>query len=406
MRGLDGVLRWQEGGASLPGYNGARQRAGRAAVPLGKIEDQFVFEKLHDSSQVTAALETLDAKLTDAARRELWQWTAGGWKPFPAGQAGSLANKRILLFIHGTFSHCDKIFEDLGATAHGRAFLGKALEKYDLVLAFNHPTLGVSPTVNAFILAAHLRDEQGAPSSVDTVCHSRGGLVTRWWLEGFADPRTEYRAVFVASPLGGTNLASPPRIKGAFDFLTNVANVLGTGAKMTGYPLLQFVGGLIKVLSSVARVAIHSPALDAAVAAIPGLAAQSRVGNNPELRGLRAAGAWQKRTYFAVRCDFRPPPHERWKFWHLFCDPASYTLAWADRATDLVFVDRKTPGAPLELSPNDLVVDYASMTDLADSGQKQFFKDTLDLGQSSVIMHTNYFRQESVLTFVAEAFEW
>ena len=179
--------------------------------------------------------------------------------------------------------------------------------------------------------------DQRAP--IDVICHSRGGLVSRWWLEGFADPRTQYRSVFVASPLGGTNLAAPPRLKGAFDFLTNVASALGTGANMTGFPLLQFVGGLIKILSSVARVSIHSPALDAAVAAIPGLAAQSRVGNNPELQGLRSGGAWRGQTYFAILADFRPPATEKWKFWKLFCDPGSFALAWADKAADLVFVE-------------------------------------------------------------------
>lgn len=394
IRGPDGVLRWYDGAPGFAG-GGMRQRGGRAAVPAGTIERQFVFEKLHKPSQVSEALDNLDAKLTDATRRELWQWTAADWQPFPPQKVGSIAGKNILLFIHGTFSHCDKIFEDLEATEEGRAFKQAMFARYDLVLAFNHPTLGASPAVNAFTLAAHLRDISGPPRHVDVICHSRGGLVTRWWLEGFADPRATYRAVFVASTLGGTSLVAPPMLKGAFDFLTNVASALGTGAGMSGVPFLQFVGGLMKILSSVARVAIHSPALDAAVAAIPGLAAQSRVGNNPELRAMRASGAWQEQTYFAVQSDFRPPANELWKFWKLFCDPGVYARAWADKAVDLVFVDSDQKHAP-----NDLVVDCASMIELADNTPPTAFRATHHFGQSSIVMHTNYFKQPETLAFI------
>jgi hypothetical protein len=402
IRGPDGALRWHDGAPGARGYS--LRRAGRAAVPAGAIEQQFIFQKLHEPSQVSATLETLDEKLTDVNRRDLWRWTKAGWVRFPPDQAGSLSGKNVLLFIHGTFSHCDKIFEDLLETGHGKAFLQYALAKYDLVLAFNHPTLGVSPAVNALKLAACLRDVNGPPASVDVICHSRGGLVTRWWLEGFADPRPQYRAVFVASPLGGTNLAAPPRLKGALDFLTNVADVLGTGAKLSGFPIAQFVGGVIRIINSIAKLAIHSPALDAAVAAIPGLAAQSRVGNNPELNGLRSAGAWRGREYYAVLSDFRPPSGDKWKFWRVFCDPTSFALSWADKAADLVFVERKSPGAPLELSPNDLVVDCSSMTDLSDTSQSKAFKDRLHFESSNTIMHTNYFLQRQVLDFVVRSF--
>src|SRR5687767_9089117 len=81
VRGPDGVLRWLDGapGLAASGSGGMGRRAGRAAVPAGTIERQFVFEKLHEPSQVYSALEDLDAKLTNPKKRELWQWTPGGW---------------------------------------------------------------------------------------------------------------------------------------------------------------------------------------------------------------------------------------------------------------------------------------------------------------------------------------
>ena len=77
------------------------------------------------------------------------------------------------------------------------------------------------------------------------VCHSRGGLVTRWWLEVFQrDLMPRARVVFVASPLMGTGLASPYRLRTALKL------------KLTG-------GALSKE-----QIAAICDALDAAAAAV------------------------------------------------------------------------------------------------------------------------------------------
>ena len=65
--------------------------------------------------------------------------------------------------------------------------------------------------------ASHFRDAdrlQPLNGPLDVIAHSRGGLVTRWALEGFgiggAGP---FRAVMVGAPIGGTSLASPPQLR-------------------------------------------------------------------------------------------------------------------------------------------------------------------------------------------------
>ena len=58
IRGVDGVLRWQEG-AARTGYQSGR-RYGRAAVPAGRVEKQYIFEKLHDPNQISSTVEALD----------------------------------------------------------------------------------------------------------------------------------------------------------------------------------------------------------------------------------------------------------------------------------------------------------------------------------------------------------
>lgn len=412
VRGADGALRWHEGAvrARSPG----RRRAGRAALPQGTVEKQYVYEKLHDPNQVAAAVEKLDGVLTNPKKRDLYRLTAKHRfdTKIQPDKAGQFAGKNILLFIHGTFSHCDNLCDQIRTAKAGRGdpfgrkFLEDARAHYDLVLAFNHPTLAVSPMVNAFRLAALLRDSAGPPKSVDVICHSRGGLVARWWLEGFAASQTTYRAMFVAGPLGGTSLASPARIKSGMDLLSNLSSALSKGAAYTGIPLIQVAGGILTVIGSVTKLVAKTPALDAAVAAIPGLMGQSRVTTNFEITNLRAAGGWQSRRddYFAIRSDFVPPPGDKWKFWRAFCAPSDVLMGWANKALDdLVFVGRQTPDGPLEAVANDLVVDCASMQELADGDDARIAK-VHDFGRSSEVHHTNYFEQRATLDFIRESF--
>src|SRR5208283_5185534 len=107
--------------------------------------------------------------------------------------------------------------------------LGRAAKHYDQILAFDHPTLSVSPMLNALDLARRL---DGSKADIDVVCHSRGGLVTRWWLEAFDRPIGKRRAVLVGAPLEGTNLAAPPRLRYVLSWFSNLNRVVGAAASM------------------------------------------------------------------------------------------------------------------------------------------------------------------------------
>ena len=126
--------------------------------------------------------------------------------------------------------------------------------------------------------------------------------------------------------------------------------------------------------------------MDAAVGLVPGLAAQSRVGNNRELISLRQTGRLAAERYFAVTSNFESE-QPGWKFWQYFRgigDRAKDALA------DLVFEGR-----------NDLVVDTGSMVDLAD-GLRIPSEQVLDFGTTDRIHHTNYFSQPDTLAFIEE----
>jgi hypothetical protein len=337
-------------------------------------------------NQIGEWIRKLDGKLTPRTGLRAYDPKSPDWfdhvgdGPDPAPVPDLTGVKRALLLVHGTFSHSGAILrqvvgEESGA---GSGFLEWAAG-YDRVLTFDHPTLSASPMVNAHALARAL---SGFGGDIDVVCHSRGGLVTRWWLEGFDRGPGARRAVFVGSPLAGTGLAAPPNLRSSLSLLSNVARVLGTAA--AGVPFLVFVSGLFKLVGSVSKLAAKTPALDAAVALVPGLAAQQRIGNNAELQSLRGSPPDPVGRYFAVRSNFEPDA-VGWRFWRYFRK---------DRAVDL--------GADVVFDgDNDLVVDSGSMVELSDdvdipAGQVH------DFGTTGDVYHTNYFGQPDTLRFIQD----
>src|SRR5262249_7533215 len=153
----------------------------------------------------------------------------------------------------------------------------------------NHPTIAVSPILNAMDFAGYFG---GVTAPIDVVAHSRGGLVTRWWLDALdGTSSARKRAVLVGSPLQGTRLAAPDRLPGALSLLTNYGNAL----KAAGYlasvyvPFLSVPLALLRLLTSVTSFASRTPLIDAAVALVPGLSAQSKVLNNQESDRLSRA---------------------------------------------------------------------------------------------------------------------
>lgn len=378
---VDGVLVWREGtgGAMLAGR---RRRAG-AVEPPGQVVAQLKFEKL-PTNQIWDFLCDLDQKLTPHHQSGLRRWDAANRRLVPAGRPSG--NGRTLLFLHGTFSNSESLIDQLSSLAPKVDFLGRAARHYDEILTFDHPTLSVSPVLNALDLA-RLFAEVTTP--VDVVCHSRGGLVARWWLEGFRGAaQGERRAVLVGSPLGGTSLASPAKLRAALNLLTNVGNVLQVagGAASTWVPILSFGVGLMKVITSVTSLTARTPVLDAALAMVPGLSCQSRVGNSAELLRLRRGNGGSWPTYYAVVSDFQTA-RPGWRFWRAF---VNLQATAADHGADLIFK-----------APNDLVVDTASMRELSDTDQIPL-DDCLDFKTNETVHHTNYFQQRRTAEFVLQ----
>lgn len=382
----DGVLEWHldaalDGAAARSGGRRSLFNADDFELPDGELVDVFEFETLGANS-VGAFLqrvdERLNPRLTEAAR--LWRLL-----PADAGQglmavpldAPPQGAKRRLLLVHGTFSKSQAFLDGIGKAPNGAQFWARVFATYDEVLAFEHPTLAVSPVMNALDLQRELIGIQG---TLDIIAHSRGGLVTRWALEAFGLPAATVRAVLVGSPLGGTSLASPPRLKATLGLLSNFGSaVKAAGGLATAYlPLLVAPLAILKVATSVAGVVAKTPVLDGTIAMIPGLAAQSRISNNPELIRLHRLPAAAQVQYCAITSDFEPT-EPGWRFWQWFRGKR-----FSNAVADKVF-----PGA------NDLVVDTESMSEGPAAIAVRH-----DFGRNAEVHHTNYFEQRETLNFI------
>jgi len=383
---VDGVLRFEH--TRAPQLAAGRRRRRQTVVGLGgTVVREFQFESL-SPSDIGRYLDTLDRKLNPARGIRQLRWTAKG---AVLEAPSALKPGRTLLFVHGTFSRSESFLNAFNATEHGRVFL-QTISKppsrggaYAQVLTFDHATVGVSPVMNAFDLA---RATQEIPGPIDVICHSRGGLVTRWWLTGFRPDFGDARVVFVGAPLAGTSLAAAPRLKESLEFVSNIANVFVGASTLASVavPLLSVATGLMKVVASVTSLSAGAPLLDAVMAMIPGLAAQGRVGNNPELLRLQQLVGEAPPRWYGVQANFEPDP-VGWKFWKRFVRLGSEIT---DAASDLVFRDR-----------NDLVVDTGSMSTLSDT-MRIPAKRTLDFGTTGLVHHCNYFEQPQTTQFLTQ----
>jgi pimeloyl-ACP methyl ester carboxylesterase len=381
---VNGVLVWEEGfGLRSSGLRRGRTFRGSTR---GEIIERVQAQPLVLGNELTQYLVGLDGRWTP--QQGVREWNGATLGPPLAPGAPAAGDGKALVFVHGTFSNCDNLLAEIALAPNGAEFLAHAKRRYSKIYAFNHPTVSVSPVLNAVELARHFR---GSKAAVDVVAHSRGGLVTRWWLEVMeAEVVGPRRAVLVACPLDGTSLATPKRLRDALSWITNVNRALAEGATVTSplIPFLSVVGGLLRVAATITNVVGKTPVIDAGVSLIPGLSAMTRV--NLELARLNV-DAEARPQYFAIVGDFDPSPIGLavWRF------VTEMKARLADAASDVVFRGK-----------NDLVVDTESMTHLAGTfgaPDATSIADIHNFGTQANVHHINYFRQASTLDFIRKS---
>jgi pimeloyl-ACP methyl ester carboxylesterase len=266
------------------------------------------------------------------------------------GDWSTVRHGRALMLVHGTFSTAHGGFGKLDADT-----MTALHHRYDgRVIAFDHPTVSVTPAENAAALAALVPD--GQPVEVDLVTHSRGGLVGR---EIAALDTFDVRGVvMVASPNGGTALADKDHLSQLLDRFTNLA---------------QFVpdNGVTQVLEIVFTV-LKQLAVGA-VGGLDGLMAMNPDPDEEYLKGLngRAAVAAKLR---AIAADFEPP------------EDSEFGTVVKDAGVDILFGSAE----------NDLVVPTRGCWDVTAAGFPIGDVDRLLLPPSAAINHNAYFGQDDV----------
>lgn len=405
-----GVLRWQIGPPldRSPGFETLHHRRSGRRAPLAAspVLSQALFDSL-EPSKIADWIKIADQKLTRPAwneRGQLWglrrMTSAGRLVPFSADELPKLTGRKVLMLVHGTFSNCDSVLKEIEEAPGGHAMLSAALKAYDFVLSFDHPTLGQSPMLNAFDLASRLA--LGVPASLDLIAHSRGGLVVRWFCEGFRQSSLTCRAMMVGVPLAGTSIASPARARAVMDFLANVGDAVGTATALSGGVILGVASTLAGVFARVTG-ALSTPLADAIIGLVPGFAAQSRTSNNAELRAMRVnTGAFDFSSpaspvrYFVVRSNFAPVEKGVWGFIKSFVTRPGASLL--DTAADFVFEKE-----------NDLVVDTASMDETGELPGPPAMRAVItsiahDFGTSRTVHHCNYFQQRHTVAAIRTTF--
>lgn len=390
----DGLLRWvYEPPVRQLGTQG--RRSWRAFSPASRETVQRIAFPELGANQLTDALRNLDRRLNPvltgfkAPAEGLRRWNGQAWAPLAAGELAALTG-RVLVLVHGTFSASAMYAKEFTATVDGETLLQRLADAsgtYKAVLAFDHPTLSVAPWLNALALRDALAP---CPAEFDFVGHSRGGLVISWLLRMAPELRAR-QALFVGSPLAGTSLAAPDKLRQALDTLASFADAVSEVSFKAGKaapPGLQVlalgVGGLACVLGKVLELGARTPLADAAVGLVPGLLSQGRVNNNLELDQLYPLpGGTDVR---AIGGSFMPSEVNEplWKLWKRVTNLKSQAMYYG---ADLIFDQ-----------PNDLVVDSASMNKLGDLTLAA--PQWEDLGVSAQTHHTNYFQDLRVLTWL------
>ncbi|WP_323096608.1 CHAT domain-containing protein [Intrasporangium sp. YIM S08009] len=297
---------------------------------------------------------------------------------------------RVLLLVHGTFSSTAGAFGALSLAPGAGGFVRTLVEAYDAVVGYDHRTLSLDPEQNARDLLDRLRVPGVRDDLViDVVTHSRGGLVTRSFIEevlpGSGWGATVDNAVFVASTHGGTHLADPSRWHDLVDLYINLVTIAASGLGLVpgAAPFAAVVGGVVRAVGGLVKVLAAAATSGGEHAAVPGLAAM--VPGGPFVTELNAVQPGQPApgtSWYVVSSDF-----------HATLDghDAPSRLP-KELATWLAegFLDGLFHG------PNDLVVDVASMSAIGPPSGG-YVRDSLALGSNGRVTHVDYFAQLEVI---------
>ena len=322
-------------------------------------------------SKLVLAWEKRNAK--KHGRAEQWlRVTEGTLAKGPLAPAvPGAGGKRALLLLHGTFSDTVGSFKNLAKTK----FMAEAAARYgEEIYGYDHFTLGRSALENARNMLEALPEEGRV---FDVVTYSRGGLVLRAVSEdagelgALTDRMQLGQIVLVASPNGGTPLATPKRWR---ETVGRVATLLDH------FPDNPFTTGASFVADAIVWIASR------AVGAAPGL--ESMNGAGKFIRKIQESPSPAGDAYSSLVANHYPEKKLRSKLLDISADTFFGT------ANDLVvpseggwLVDDETPGAPF--IPGDRIGCYGPGGNISP--------------EAAGVNHINLFGREDTADFILRA---
>lgn len=329
------------------------------------------------ASWVKAGIETLLEKLVRKVERKVWRdntlcWFDATLRVSPLGAEGrkKLANKRVLLLVHGIISSTKGAFDgvtDTPEAAGPTSFYARLARHYDFVVGYDHWTLSKSTAENAAQLLEALPDGV----KLDIICHSRGAGVVRSFLElpdlaRAADGRgiKVNQVCFVAGACEGSDLATTRTV----DRLVKVIHQVLLIARKTGLPA-DVIGLAIKLVLG-------------GVQTLPGVDSMDPDGD--AIKALAKSPGTLAGRYAYIRANYDPAGTAL----AILDDAAIDHLGFSDKANDVV--------VPFEgggVNDHYLVnkVEKLAALDLGTADETQ-----------SAVMHTSYFENGEVRAAIAQ----
>ncbi|HYX54359.1 MAG TPA: CHAT domain-containing protein [Candidatus Limnocylindrales bacterium] len=278
---------------------------------------------------------------------------------------------RCLLLLHGTFSNAAGAFQGLTNTkgAGARDFFSALTPVYgDRIFAFNHFTVSQTPEQNAQDLISTLPKQ----AKFDVITHSRGGLVLRNLVErqaalgATASNFQLGKAVLVASPNIGTQLATADRFESLISWWTNILELFPENPFST---TIEYIG---EALNFIARHVVD---------ALPGLESMDMAGS--QISTLNQPPGPPVEAYSTICSNYQPKGSVLARMLDLGIDGIFGT------ANDLVV---PTTGA----WKTDAHADWVAANRIGCFG--------LNLASASAaggVIHTTYFSQPETVDFLA-----
>ncbi|MEQ9408687.1 MAG: hypothetical protein RIK87_13205 [Fuerstiella sp.] len=315
------------------------------------------------------------------------------WEPVDsfAGVWSGSGARRVLLFVHGTFSSVTGSFGGLITTDAGREFLERALDSYDAVIGYDHKTLTRRVLQNAEDLRDALDTLPDSDVTMDAIAFSRGGLVLRYLTEVLLPSHTRRfnlrKAVFVGCTNGGTKLAEPGNWKDLIDLYTNlvagterVIGLAGPSAATASRIAGEALRGLLSFVQYVVSEAITAEA-------VPGLASMDPHGTDVRRLNEQQHGQPQPQqvSYYLVEANFD----------HRFFDQTSLAERGLAKRLFLEFADGFIERL-FSSAENDLVVDCEAMGHIDPWASDDWIQDRHEFAGDDGVYHTVYFNSSQV----------